>query len=422
MRRPAAKLVVLVTVVLGLLAPTAVAGAHPGGDPAAPPPGEPGGVLVTPTGQVAIIRETHANGWLVTTPCSYDAYLTEGTVVPRVDVVLDPGHGGSESGSVGSNGLSEKALNLVIAFKVEAILEQEYGLSVQLTRTQDVRVPLRVRGWIAEALRPRAFVSIHHNGGATASKSSPGTEVYHQVASAESARLGGILYEEIRAAMAQFPTSWVGGSRKVASRIRSDGTDLYGVLRNAPNVPSVITEALYLSNPPEARLLATPQVQDAEARAIAWGIVRFLTTSDPGSGFQPPFVDESTTGTGGVDGCRDPQLGTPDLPVFTGYTEEEMATIRWAAGYLRMDVPTFLKTSMYVLDFLRGLRGWQPEPTPAELPSVHGPILVTSVYPAADRFVLERTVHGYGIGPQEAQKVAVAVLAFLTGVDASRPR
>jgi len=419
MRRRAVLLAVAVSLVVGLLEPAPV-GAHPGGDPPAPAPGQPAGVLVTPSGQVTIIRETHANGWLVTTPCSYEAFLTAGQVVPRADVVLDPGHGGSESGSVGANGLTEKALNLVIAFKVEAILEQEYGLVVQLTRTQDVRVPLRVRGWIAEALRPRAFVSIHHNGGATARKSSPGTEIYHQVASAESARLGGILYEEITRAMAQFPTTWVGGSRKVASRIRRDGMDLYGVLRNAPNVPSVITEALYLSNPPEARLLADPVVQDAEARAIATGIIRFLTTNDPGSGFQPPFVDENTTGTGGVDGCRDPDLGTPDLPVFTGYTAEEMATITWAASRLGLDVPTFQKTAVFVVDFLRGLRGFPPEPTPTDLPSIHGPVIVTGVWPAADRVALERTVHGYDIGPQEAQKLSVGVLAFLVGVDANR--
>jgi N-acetylmuramoyl-L-alanine amidase len=420
MRRRLLVPVLVPVMVAALLAvPAGVAGAHPEGDPPQPGPGEPAGVLVTPTGQVVPLGERHATGWMVTTPCNAEAYLTAGTVVPRADVVLDPGHGGSESGAVGSNGLTEKALNLTISFKVQQILQQEHGLVVQLTRTTDVRVPLRVRAAIAEALRPRAFVSIHHNGGATRVQSQPGTEVYHQIASSESRRLGGILYEEISRAMARYPTSWVGTNRKVSSRIRRDGTDLYGVLRNAPNVPSVITEALYLSNPPEARLLATTAVQDAQARAIATGIVRFLTTADPGSGFTPPFVDESTTGTGGVDGCRDPQLGTPTIPVYTGYTEEEMATIRWAAGYLGMDVATFQKTGVYVVDFLRGLRGRPQEPPLEQVPWIHGPVIVTSTWAPTERPVLERTVHGYSIGQQEAQKLGVGVLAYLVGRAAS---
>src|SRR5690606_22241787 len=180
-------------------------------------------------------------------------------------------------------------------------------------------------------------------------------------------------------------------------------------------VPGVITEALWLSNPAEARLLANWTVLDAEARAIARGIVRFLTTKDPGSGFKPPVVDETTTGTGGVEGCRDPELGTPPATVYTGYTADEIAGMEWAARQLGMDLLTFQKTGVFVVDFLRGLAGRPFEPL-AEEPWVHGPIVLTGTWPATERPVLERSVHGYDVGPQQVQKVGAYLLTYLTGL------
>jgi hypothetical protein len=85
-------------------------------------------------------------------------------------------------------------------------------------------------------------------------------------------------------------------------------------------------------------------------------------------------------------------------------------------------VPTFQKTAVFVVDFLRGLRGFGDEPDPVGLPSIHGPIIVTGRWAASERLPLERTAHGYRIGWQEAQKLSVGVLAFLAGVDAQRPR
>ena len=227
----------------------------------------------------------------------------------HADVVLDPGHGGSETGAVGASGLSEKRLNLAVAELVRAELEA-HGYSTVLTRSTDIRMPTVSRAEIALALSARAFVSIHHNGGATRDSPDPGTEVFHQDRSPDSLRLAGILYEDVQAALSQYDVPWVATSNQgTRGFLRArDGRDLYGVLRHSEGLPAVLVEAAYLSNEPEARLLADPAVQAVEARAIAHGIIRFLTTDDPGSGFNDVITTDKVLTTGGRERCVDPRL------------------------------------------------------------------------------------------------------------------
>jgi hypothetical protein len=93
------------------------------------------------------------------------------------------------------------------------------------------------------------------------------------------------------------------------ARRRARGDDYYGVLREAQGVPAVIAEGLFISNPPEAALLARPDVQQAEADALARGVARFLTTDDPGSGFVDAYPRPEAAGPGGgAAGCADPPL------------------------------------------------------------------------------------------------------------------
>ncbi len=266
------------------------------------------GVLVTPTGVVVPIVAAASGGWLVRTPCGHRVRLTRGTVVDRVDIVIDPGHGGNEPGATGANGLSERTLNLAVAKDLRRLLVAE-GYSVLLTRSFDHRLAIQIRAQIANALRPDLFLSIHHNGGAVVASSTPGTEVFVQHDSARSRRLGGLLYEELLATASRFPTSWVATLRAgVSSRLNAAGGDFYGVHRRTPRVVSVITEFLYLSNPPEAALLARREVQRAEARALADGIIRWFDSRDPGSGYLPDFVDTTDNGAGGFENCTDPEL------------------------------------------------------------------------------------------------------------------
>lgn len=275
---------------------------------AAPAPSD-GGVLISANGVVLpIIGPASAGGFRALTPCGNEVTLDSGQQVATVDFVIDPGHGGTETGAVGPAGATEKALNLRIAEITEWYLEQA-GYTVLLTRTTDIRIPLRSRGEIANALDPLAFISIHHNGGATRRQETPGTEMFVDGGNPEASRLGGILFEEVVDAFDDYEADWVGTWRNgVGTRFNSSGEDLYGIHRYTPGVPSVITEAGYLSNASEEALFVDNDVQWAHGKAIADGLIRWHTTSDQGSGYLDDFVDDSSSGTGGFDGCTDPTL------------------------------------------------------------------------------------------------------------------
>lgn len=267
------------------------------------------GVIISERGIVLpVIGRGSSGGWRALTPCGNEVTLFDGERVASVDFVIDPGHGGSEGGAVGPNGATEKALNLRVAEIVEWYLE-EAGYSVLLTRRTDVRIPLKSRAEIANALNPKAFVSVHHNGGATRLQSVPGTEMFVDAGNPESRRLGGILFEEVTERLSRYEAEWVGTWRNgVSARLNSDGADLYGIHRYTPGIVSIITEAGYLSNASEARLFVDNDVQWSHGRAIAEGLMRWDRTSDSGSGFLEDFTDDSSSGTGGFDGCDDPTL------------------------------------------------------------------------------------------------------------------
>lgn len=263
----------------------------------------------TPSGMVLPVLGGQPGAWQVLTPCATSA-VVPGEPVLGAHVVLDPGHGGREPGAVGPTGLREADLNLDVARRVRALLEAE-GATVVLTRDADVRVTLATRAAIAKTMSPLAFLSIHHNAAPVGRSTTPGSELYHQLADPESKRLAGLLWEEMQEHLAPFGTDWAIGDDPGARARRSlrTGDDYYGILRNAQGVTAVLTEGAYLSNPAENALLETEAFRDAEARAIADGVLRLLRTDDPGSGYKP--VKEQAVpagGGGGTSGCTDPPL------------------------------------------------------------------------------------------------------------------
>ncbi len=284
--------------------------------PTAPPgpfppivPGFEVNAVRTPAGFVLPVLGGSAGAWEVRTPCGASA-VVRGVPVPGAHVVLDPGHGGSEPGAVGPSGLTERDLNLDVARRVEALLEAE-GAVVALTRDRDVRVTLATRAEIARSLDPIVFLSIHHNAAPLGRGAAPAPELYHQLDDPTSRRLAGLLWEELTSAFAPFGSDWAFGDDPGARARRSlrTGEDFYGVLRNALDLPAVLIEAAYLSNPAEEALLATEAFRDAEARAIADAVLRLLTTDDPGSGFRPTKEAAAPAGGGGGSaGCVDPDL------------------------------------------------------------------------------------------------------------------
>ena len=277
------------------------------------PTEQPAGVVVTASGVLTPVTVDLGDGtYEVQTPCDARAVVA-GTPLAGAHVVLDPGHGGDEPGAIGPNGLAEKDLNLAVAQRTAEVLRAA-GATVVLTRETDQRVTIASRAGIALGLRPLAFVSIHHNAAPEGPSAIPGTEAYFQVASPDSQRLAGLIVEEIRAGLAPFGVAWESDAQNGGkARVRADtGEDFYGVLRRTAGITSVLSEAGYLSNPAEAELFARPEVQQAEAEAIARGLTRFvLGESADASAFSPapPSTGSSGGSGGGAEGCVDPPLG-----------------------------------------------------------------------------------------------------------------
>lgn len=289
--------------------PPTTAAAPPPTMPAAPPPGELPKALVSPRGVVMAVVGAEANGLVVETPCARRAVVAGGVPIHQATVVLDAGHGGVEPGAVSAGGLTEKSVNLAVVNRARDALERA-GVTTALTRTADYRVPLAGRARVVNALQPKAFVSIHHNAEPDGPRSGPGAETYYQVSSPESKRLAGLIYEEVVRALSAYDIAWV-ADRDAGAKYRrnADGDDYYGILRRTQGGPAVLAELAFVSNPPEADLMARTEVQAVEGEAVARGIIRFLHTADPGSGFVEPYPRSTPAGGGGGSGgCVDPPL------------------------------------------------------------------------------------------------------------------
>jgi N-acetylmuramoyl-L-alanine amidase len=269
----------------------------------------------TPSGILALVHGADAAGaFVVSTPCDRRVTVPAAAsqIVRRIDVLLDPGHGGLDPGATGPNGMTEAEINLDVAQRTAQLLRAR-GVTVELTRDDDHFRTIADRAQLAVAIAPKAFVSIHHNGGIASPVRGPiGSEVYHQVADDESRRLGGLVYESLEVELGALDAAWTRSARwGVRARTNSEGTDFYGVLRRSAGVPAVLIEGAYMSSAQEAALLATDAFRDAEARAIATGIARWLTSPDPGTGYQRGFAEDGTGGNTDLRTCRDPLLDQP---------------------------------------------------------------------------------------------------------------
>ena len=281
--------------------------------PPAPPPTVP--AVLSSTGIVTPVIGRDGDAWKVSTPCGREAVLTSATPLPTGPVVLDPGHGGYDPGAVGPNGLRESELNLAVSRHAAAALERA-GFTTVMTRNDDHGMNLVNRARLAIGLEAKAFVSVHHNAASWAPSAIPGSEMYHQEKSAESKRLAGLIYEEIVAALRVYDVPWVTSGAGVTWRTKANGDDWYAMVNQPRGVTAALAELAFISNPAEADLLADPEVQRVEGEAVARGIIRFLTTSDAGSGYveggqMPPRPRTGTGprgGGGGWDECDDPVL------------------------------------------------------------------------------------------------------------------
>lgn len=251
---------------------------------------------------------TRARAWLARLVCLALALGSPGSALAQL-VVLDPGHGGHESGTRSDGGLLEKDLVLAISKHAKARLESR-GYRVKLTREIDQDLSLGARAAFANSQGAAVFVSVHLNWSPV--KSRRGIEVYvlsphasdevtrqilereggapkAQTGKAEQSDLGAIL-GELRHNHAQV------GSGRLARSIERQLKQLAPLrpargLRQAPFavlkgslMPSVLVEMGYLSNADQARYFKNAANQRAVGLKLADGIARFLGTKKGGLG------------------------------------------------------------------------------------------------------------------------------------------
>ncbi len=213
-------------------------------------------------------------------------------------VVLDPGHGGEANGTEGPSGTLEKAIALAVSRKVKALIEGKLGLRVIMTREDDRTLDQDQRAAIANNNHADLFVSIHAN--AAVRPSAKGAEVYYlsidradlearrraDAPAAALPQLGGgtraielILWE---AAQARHLEQSAQLASIVEASLRARVEMSPRPLQQAPfrvlvgaNMPAVLVEIGYLSNPEEEKALASGAYQDRVAAAIFDAISRF---------------------------------------------------------------------------------------------------------------------------------------------------
>lgn len=184
-------------------------------------------------------------------------------------VVIDPGHGGSDAGAIGPSGVKEKDITLLISRELKSLLEKD-GIKVILTRTKDRDVygpfaldeqELQARVDIANQAGADLFVSIHMD--AYDDKNIGGTTTYYFGQTAGNNPLALAVENSLNSQL----------------HLNDRGTrngDLY-VLKNT-NMPAVLTEVAYLSNPLEEKLVQVPAFRKKAAAGIYNGIRKYFSS------------------------------------------------------------------------------------------------------------------------------------------------
>ena len=196
-------------------------------------------------------------------------YIVEGTVqspylLSGVTIVVDPGHGGPDSGAIGATGTYEKNNTLAVGLNLADLLRSA-GARVILTRSTDVTPAvgtysessdLQARTKIANDQKADLYISLHNNG--FSNPAAFGTETYYETA--QSKALAASIQSELVKEIALYDRGVKYGN--------------FQVLRDT-NMPAVLVEIGFISNPTEEKLLGSPDFQRKAALGVYRGILRF---------------------------------------------------------------------------------------------------------------------------------------------------
>ena len=214
-------------------------------------------------------------------------------------IVIDPGHGGHDTGTIGPNGLKEKELVLEVGRRLGKLLETRLGAEVVFTRKNDTFIPLETRTAIANQQRADLFISIHANSSRDAD--ARGVETYYlnftsspealEVAARENAVSEKSIYElqdlvkkialkekieESREFATDVQQALHNGLATKSPAIRNRGVKKapFIVLIGA-NMPSILAEISFVSNPSDEHRLETSEYRQRIAESLYHGIAKY---------------------------------------------------------------------------------------------------------------------------------------------------
>jgi N-acetylmuramoyl-L-alanine amidase len=215
-------------------------------------------------------------------------------------IVIDPGHGGHDTGTIGPRGLEEKDVVLDVALRLGDLLASRLGAEVTYTRNDDTFIPLETRTAIANREQADLFVSIHANS--SADPDARGVETYYlnftssasalEVAARENAVSEKSIHElqdlvrkialrekidESREFAADVQQALYTGLGAKSSDIRDRGVKKapFVVLIGA-NMPSILAEISFVSNPRDERNLQRPVYRQQIAESLYRGIAHYV--------------------------------------------------------------------------------------------------------------------------------------------------
>lgn len=240
-------------------------------------------------------------------------------------IAVDAGHGGQDPGAIGPGGLEEKTVTLEIARALAARIDAEPGMRAVLTRDRDVFLPLRERLRIARAAKADLFVSIHADS--VHDESVSGSSVYvlslhgatdeaaRWLAERENAadllggvslankgtRLASVLLDLTQTASISASMTAaegvLGSLERVAPVCKTRVQQAAFVVLKSPDIPSMLVETAYISNPADERRLRNPRDRRRLADAIFAGLRRYFEQHPP-TGTR--FAFERAAGVDGV--------------------------------------------------------------------------------------------------------------------------
>ncbi len=233
----------------------------------------------------------------------------QGRIDRLVVVAIDPGHGGEDPGAVGPSGLREKDVVLAVALQLRDRINALPNMRAMLTRDADFFVPLQERVHKARRVQADLFVSIHADAfitpqarGASVFALSQGgasSSAARWMANRENAAdmVGGINIKAkdasvLRALLDMSTTAQIRDSLKLGGEVLGQIGKVgklhkgsveqagFAVLK-APDIPSILVESAFISNPEEEAKLRDPQYQAQLVQALAVGIQRYFAKNPP---------------------------------------------------------------------------------------------------------------------------------------------